>query len=219
MGKLLVATIETMAFTTMSCKPDQQSFLGKLPPKRVRNSEVRSREHLLPDEVDKLIQAAKGVGRHGCRDATLILLAYRHGLRASELVALKWEQINYTTGTIHINRSKRGLPSTHPLRGVELRMLRQLEREYPSELYLFLTERKAPITTATVRKIVARAGELAAIPFPVHLHMLRHACGYYLASKGQDTRAIQAYLGHKTIQHTVRYTELAPNRFKDFWDD
>lgn len=203
----------------MLSKSVQTSFLGKLPPKRIPNLERRSREHLLPDEVDKLIQAAKSVGRHGCRDATLILIAYRHGLRASELVSLKWEQIDWHAGTIHINRRKRGLSSTHPLRGVELRALRQLQREYPSECYLFLTERKAPIASATARKIVSRAGELAGIPFPVHLHMLRHGCGYYLASKGQDTRAIQAYLGHCTIQHTVRYTELAPGRFNDFWND
>ncbi len=197
----------------------QQSFLGKLPPKKIPNSQKRSREHLLPDEVDKLIKAAKSVGRHGCRDATLILLAYRHGLRASELVTLKWEQIHLPYGSIYIVRRKGGVHGTHPLRGVEIRALRQLQREYPSDTYLFLTERKAPITTDTARKIIARAGQIAGLPFPVHLHMLRHGCGYYLASKGQDTRAIQAYLGHCSIQHTVRYTELAPGRFNDFWDD
>lgn len=203
----------------MLSEPPQPSFLGKLPPKRIPNLQLRSREHLLPNEVDKLIQAAKSTGRHGYRDATLILIGYRHGLRASELVTLKWEQIDWQAGTLHINRRKKGLSCTHPLRGVELRALRQLQREYPSETYLFLTERKAPITSATVRKVVARAGEIAGLPFPVHLHMLRHGCGYYLASKGFDTRAIQGYLGHKTIQHTVRYTELAPGRFNDFWDD
>ena len=197
----------------------QPSFLGKLPPKRIPNSKRRSREHLLPDEVDKLIKAARSVGRHACRDATLILLGYRHGLRASELVTLKWEQIDFLYGTIFVIRRKGGLHGHHPLRGVEIRALRQLQREYPSDTYLFLTERKAPITSDTARKIIARAGIVAGIPFPVHLHMLRHGCGYYLASKGQDTRAIQAYLGHCSIQHTVRYTELAPGRFNDFWED
>lgn len=203
----------------MNYESTQNSFLGKLPPKRICNSQIRTREYLLPSEVDKLIQAAKSTGRHSHRDATLILIGYRHGLRASELVTLRWEQINWQAGTIHINRRKRGLPSTHPLRGIELRALRQLQREYPVQSYLFLSERGSPISTGSVRKILARAGKLADFPFPVHLHMLRHGCGYYLASKGFDTRAIQAYLGHCTIQHTVRYTELAPGRFNDFWDD
>ncbi len=105
------------------------------------------------------------------------------------------------------------------LRGPELRALRKLFREYPDSPYVFAAERKGPLTSAAVRKIVGRAGELADLEFPVHPHMLRHATGYYLAPKGQDTRAIQAYMGHKNIQHTVRYMELSPERFKDFWKD
>lgn len=166
-----------------------------------------------------MIKAAKNVGRHGCRDAALILLAYRHGLRVSELVALRWEQVCFSSGTIHINRLKQGVSATHPLRGPELRALRQLQRNYPTSPYLFVSERGAAMAAATARNIIERAGALARLPFPVHPHMLRHACGFYLASKGHDTRAIQAYLGHKNIQHTVRYTELAPGRFKEFWTD
>jgi type 1 fimbriae regulatory protein FimB/type 1 fimbriae regulatory protein FimE len=166
-----------------------------------------------------MIKAAKAVGRHGNRDSTLILLAYRHGLRVSELVALRWEQVDFGSGTIYINRLKHGVSSTHPLRGPELRALRQVLREYPNSPYLFVSERGAAMASATARGIIERAGVLAGLPFPVHPHMLRHACGFYLASKGHDTRAIQAYLGHKNIQHTVRYTELAPGRFKDFWTD
>ena len=209
----------------MSSEGTQHSFLGKsnlvrsLPPKRQKNASVRSREHLLSKEVEQMMKSAKLTGRHGHRDSTLILLAYRHGLRVSELVALRWTQIDWSLETIHINRRKEGTPSTHPLGGVELRALRQLRREYPDTTYLFVTERKGPLTVATARKVICRAGELAELGFPVHPHMLRHACGYYLASKGQDTRAIQAYLGHKNIMHTVRYTELAPGRFRDFWDD
>ena len=189
------------------------------PPKKVSNLEKRTREHLLPHEVEAMIKAAKAVGRHGNRDSTLILLAYRHGLRVSELVALRWEQIDFGSGTIYINRLKHGVSSTHPLRGPELRALRQVLREYPNSPYLFVSERGAAMASATARGIIERAGVLAGLPFPVHPHMLRHACGFYLASKGHDTRAIQAYLGHKNIQHTVRYTELAPGRFKDFWTD
>lgn len=199
------------------------SFSGKLTGNRglgrVKNEAVRPREFLLEAEVDKLIETAKQIGRHGFRDATLILLAYRHGLRVSELIALRWEQCDLRNGLLHIHRRKNGVPSTHPLRGPEIRALRRLHRDYPDTPYLFVTERKGPITDSAVRKIIARAGRQAGITFPVHPHMLRHACGYKLANDGQDTRAIQHYLGHRNIQHTVRYTELSPDRFKDFWAD
>jgi site-specific recombinase XerD len=189
------------------------------PPRKPKNREVRSREHLTPDEVESLVQAAKKSERHGHRNATLILIMYRHGLRVSEAIALRWDQVDLKQGTLHVNRMKRGTPSTHPLRGVELRSLRKLRREYPDAPYLFQSERKGPMSDRTARHIIAVAGELANLPFSVHPHMLRHATGYYLALNGQDTRAIQAYLGHRNIQHTVRYTELAPGRFKDFWQD
>lgn len=120
---------------------------------------------------------------------------------------------------IYINRLKHGVSSTHPLRGIELRALRQLNRDYPSSSYLFVSERGSMMAAATARGIIERAGKIAGLPLSVHPHMLRHACGFYLASRGHDTRAIQAYLGHKNIQHTVRYTELSPNRFQDFWMD
>jgi type 1 fimbriae regulatory protein FimB/type 1 fimbriae regulatory protein FimE len=210
-----------LAFTPAATKR-VRSENGKgdklLPPVRRPNAEVRSREYLTLDEVQKLMDAAKSVGRHGHRDATLILLAYRHGLRVSELVSLRCEQLDLSAGTIHVNRLKNGSPSVHPLRGPELRALRRIRREYPGP-YVFTSERQGPMTASGVRKIVARAGRLSCIPFPVHPHMLRHACGYKLANDGQDTRAIQQYLGHKNITHTVRYTELAPDRFKGFWKD
>ena len=189
------------------------------PPPKIPNQDKRSREHLFPTEVTSMIVAAKKVGRHGLRDSTLILMAYRHGLRVSELVTLRWEQIDFTAGTIYVNRLKNGVSSTHPLRGVELRALRQLQREYPNSNYLFVTERGAVMAAATARKIIERAGVEAGLSLRVHPHMLRHACGFYLASRGHDTRAIQAYLGHKNIQHTVRYTELSPKRFQEFWMD
>ena len=189
------------------------------PPRRVPNAAVRSREYLTSNEIEALMAAAKKSGRHGQRDATVILIAYRHGLRVSELVALRWDQIDLKQGTLHVNRLKNGSESVHPLRGPELRALRRTQRDYPSSPYVFLTERKGPLTASSVRKIVARAGRNAGIPFPVHPHMLRHACGYKLANDGHDTRAIQQYLGHKNITHTVRYTELAADRFNGFWQD
>ncbi len=192
---------------------------GKVnPPARQKNADRRSREHLTHAEVDKLMKAAGATGRHGHRDATLLMVAYRHGLRVSELVALRWDQVDLKQGLMHVNRLKNGVASTHPIRGPELRALRRLQKEYEGP-YVFSTERLGPMTTATVRKLMARAGEQAKLSFPVHPHMLRHACGYKLANEGHDTRALQHYLGHKNIQHTVRYTELAPDRFKNFWRD
>ncbi len=192
---------------------------GNVPPPRRKNSEVRSREHLTPDEVERLITSARSLGRHGHRDSTLILMDYRHGLRVSELVALRWDMVDLKQGLLHVSRLKNGVASTHPIRGPEIRALRRLKRDYPDTPYLFVTERKGPLTTSAVRKILARAGEHAKIGLPVHPHMLRHSTGYKLANDGHDTGAIQHYLGHKNIQHTVRYTELSANRFKDFWTD
>lgn len=189
------------------------------PPQKIPNYQKRSREHLFPQEVSVMIQAAKKTGRHGLRDSTLILIAYRHGLRVSELVSLQWEQIDFANATIYINRLKHGVSSIHPLRGIELRALRQLQRQYPHSSYLFVSEHKTVMAAATARGIIERAGKKANLPLSVHPHMLRHACGFYLASKGYDTRAIQAYLGHKNIQHTVRYTEMSAKRFQNFWLD
>ena len=191
----------------------------KVLPKRVRNADLRPREYLTPDEVRRLVDHAGKLGRHGPRDAALLTLAYRHGLRVSELVSLRWDMVDLKQGLVHVNRMKNGIASVHPLRGQELRLLRKLERDYPETSYVFITERKGPLTPDTVRKLIARAGRAAGLAFPVHPHMLRHACGYKLANDGHDTRAIQHYLGHKNIQHTVRYTELSPARFKDFWRD
>ena len=207
-----------LAFTPTN-RPAPTPLNGKVPPRRVPNSAVRSREYLTSDEVEALMSAARKVGRHGHRDATLILQAYRHGLRVSELVALRWDQVELKRGLLHVTRAKNGSPSTHPIRGPEIRALRRLHREYPDSPYVFTTERRGPLTASTVRKIVARAGQRAGLPFPVHPHMLRHACGYKLANDGHDTRSIQHYLGHKNITHTVRYTELSADRFNAFWQD
>jgi len=184
----------------------------------VESAMARTREYLTEREVDKLIDAAKD-NRHGHRDATAILIAYRHGLRASELVALRWSDLELQTGRLHVRRAKGGTPSVHPVSAGESRALRRLQRESPNSPYLFVSERGAPLSIAGYQRMVARSGEAAGFPFLVHSHMLRHACGYKLAADGQDTRAIQAYLGHRSIQSTVRYTALAPGRFKGFWND
>jgi type 1 fimbriae regulatory protein FimB/type 1 fimbriae regulatory protein FimE len=192
---------------------------GTVPPRRVENSKRRPREYLTVKEVAKLIEGARERGRYGHRDATMILVAYRHGLRVSELSTLRWDQVDFERGLLHVRRVKSGTPSVHPLGGTELRSLRRLMREQPESRHVFLTERRSPMSPAGFRKMLSRIGEESKFPFPVHPHMLRHACGYKLANDGQDTRALQHYLGHKNIQHTVRYTELSAERFKSFWED
>jgi type 1 fimbriae regulatory protein FimB/type 1 fimbriae regulatory protein FimE len=188
-------------------------------PTRRPNAELRTREHLTEAEVEKLMSATKN-NRYGHRDSTMILVGYRHGLRASELTDLRWDQVDFANGTMHVRRVKQGSPSTHPIRGEELRALRRLQREQdPKSPFVFTSERGSPFTTAGFARMLERAGVEAKLGFKAHPHMLRHACGFALANKGHDTRALQAYLGHKNIQHTVRYTELAPTRFKDFWRD
>jgi len=180
---------------------------------------LRTREYLTEGEIERLWEAAKG-NRYGHRDATMLLISYRHGLRASELVDLRWDQVDFKTATLHVRRVKKGTSSVHPIRGDELRALRRLQRvQQPASPFVFTSERGAPFTTAGFARMVERAGIEAKLGFKAHPHMLRHACGYALANKGHDTRALQAYLGHRNIQHTVRYTELAPDRFKDFWRD
>jgi integrase len=146
-----------------------------------------------------------------------VLVAYRHGLRAAEVVDLRWDQVDFKTATLHVRRVKQGTPSTHPILGDELRALRRLKREQERSAFVFTSERDASFSTAGFARMVERAGVEAKLGFKVHPHMLRHACGYALANRGHDTRALQAYLGHKNIQHTVRYTELSPARFKNFW--
>ncbi len=186
-------------------------------PRRPPNGDIRTREYLTEAEVEKLMNAATG-NRHGHRDASMVLVAYRHGLRAAELVDLRWNQVDFRSAALHVRRVKQGTPSVHPIVGDELRAFRRLQREQePKSSFVFTSERGAPFTTAGFARMVERAGIEARLGFKVHPHMLRHACGYALANRGHDTRALQAYLGHKNIQHTMRYTELSPLRFKDFW--
>ena len=121
--------------------------------------------------------------------------------------------------TASFHRVKNGIPSVHPIRGDEMRALRKLRRDYPTDAHVFISERGGPMSPIGFHRLIQRLGEAAKMPFPIHPHMLRHACGFKLANDGHDTRALQHYLGHKNIQHTVRYTEMAPDRFKNFWRD
>jgi type 1 fimbriae regulatory protein FimB/type 1 fimbriae regulatory protein FimE len=185
-------------------------------PRRPKNATLRTREYLIEHEIEALIAAARQ-NRYGHRDATMILIAFRHGLRASEAVDLRWDQVDFDRASLHVRRSKGGSPSVHPLSGSEMRALRRLQRESTASPFVFVSERDAPFTTAGFARMIERSAAIAGLELKVHPHMLRHACGFALANAGHDTRAVQAYLGHRNIQHTVRYTELAPDRFLKFW--
>jgi type 1 fimbriae regulatory protein FimE len=207
-----------------STQPFRESAMAKQTPGPEKNTPPRrkkkpkgSKLHVTNDECKAIRAAAASTGRHGHRDATMIMMAFFHGFRAVEVVNLLWEQVNLQERSLHVVRAKKGSESLHPLSEEQMAALRILKSDRTG--YVFVTERHGPLTTSTFGKIVARAGKKAGLPFRVHPHMLRHGCGYYFANKGQDTRAIQGYLGHKNIQHTVRYTALSKDRFKTFDTD
>ncbi len=187
-------------------------------PRRPKNAAVRTREHLTVDEVERLIETAKS-NRYGHRDALMILLTFRHGLRAAEICDLRWEQLDFKTANLHVRRVKNGTPATHPLTGREMRALRKHQRESERSPFVFVSERGAPLTAPGFSRMVERVAAAVDLGIKAHAHMLRHACGYKLANDGIDTRSLQAYLGHRNIQNTTRYAALAPDRFKGFWKD
>jgi site-specific recombinase XerD len=190
---------------------------GPVPPTRQYNSAVRSREYLTEKEVERLMRGATGT-RYGHRDSTAILIAYRHALRVSELIELRWADVDFKTARLNVRRLKGSISSVHPLAGDEVRALRKLERENNGGEFLFLSERGGPLAPNAVGKLVAKAADRAGLSaLKIHPHMLRHATGYALANKGTDTRTLQEYMGHKNIQNTVGYTALNASRFRNLW--
>jgi type 1 fimbriae regulatory protein FimB/type 1 fimbriae regulatory protein FimE len=174
---------------------------------------------LTPAEVAALLKAAHQSGRYRLRDEVAVMLAYRHGLRATELVSLQWSQIDLKGATISIMRAKGGMSTQHPLRAIELRLLGKLRKESPETAYVLMTERGTPWSTSNFRKVLQRLATVAKIPISVNPHALRHACGFKLAADGVDTRGLSHYLGHRSLQSTERYTAQSAHRFKDFMRD
>lgn len=181
----------------------------------------RSREYLYEPEVVRLTEAARVVGRHGHRDATLIWLMYRHGLRVSEARALTWGQIDLIRCRIHVRRAKNSRDSIQRLGAYEVGALMRLRPERAAAASpVFASERRQALGPSAIYKLIARAGRLAGLDLPVHPHMLRHACGFHLTNvRKVDARRIQDYLGHRDITHTVRYTELDDRKFDDLWGE
>src|SRR5499427_10171827 len=183
---------------------------------RAANNVYRIREHLTEAEIDKLLTALKR-NRHGHRDWLIALLIYRHGLRVSEACDLHWDDIDLAKRTIIARRLKGSTDSVHYLERDELAGLKRLQREGAKSAYVFVNERGQPFGRMGIGRMIERAGEAAKLPFPVHVHMLRHSTGYALAARGMDTRRLQHYLGHASITNTVRYTAMSPEPFKDIW--
>ena len=183
---------------------------------RDKNEAYRVREYLTEAEIEKLLTAA-GKSRNPNRDRLLVLMAYRHALRVSELVDLRVDQIDLKAATIHIRRAKNGTPGIHGLQGDELRLIRTVIRENGEQSrFLFISERGAPLSIEGAQKLIERLGPLAGLP-RLHAHMLRHSAGYALAGRGVDTRTLQAFMGHRSIANTVIYTAVADKRLRNIW--
>jgi len=189
---------------------DMRPVAGRKP-----NSTYRVREHLTEAEIGKLLAALKA-NRHGHRDWLIGLLIYRHALRVSEACDLRWDDLDLPKRTIAIRRLKGSTDSVHYLERDELAGLKRLQREQEAA-YVFVNERGLPFGRMGIGRMIERAGEAAKLPFPVHVHMLRHSTGYALASRGMDTRRLQHYLGHASITNTVRYTAMSPEPFRNIW--
>jgi type 1 fimbriae regulatory protein FimB len=178
------------------------------------------RKHLTQREVERLIEATRG-SRNEARDRCLLLLIFRHGLRVSEACRMKLDQVDTESRVLHVSRLKGGLSTTHPLRGDELRAvgvwLKERAKMKPTGNAFFVSEQRRPLHRSTVNLALQKYSAAAFLPLLAHPHMLRHACGFALADQGADTRLIQDYLGHRNIQHTVRYTATNPARFEKLW--
>lgn len=180
----------------------------------------KARNYVTPAEAKLIFTACGQAGRNGVRDKALAMCMYHHGLRVREALSWRWHDIQWTTGQVHVGRVKGGRQGTHPIPGIELRVLRALKKEAgDNDSFVFLSERGGPMSPDSVARVLQRAGETAELGFHLHPHMLRHGCGYKLANEKQPTRTIQAYLGHSQISSTTIYTTLAADAFRGLFPD
>jgi len=197
------------------------TFHQSMPPHKKTHKSKRTRKFLREQEVQYLIKAVRNVGRCRHRDATLILIMFRHGLRISEAVNLSWEQVDLQAKRLFVRRLKNGKPSIHELNDAEVEALRTLQKLNAGQFaQVFQSNRGKALDRSTASKMIRRAGKLAKLEVTVNTHMLRHSCGHHLINVRKiDPRRIQDYLGHRDIRHTVIYTELDENKFDGIWGD
>jgi type 1 fimbriae regulatory protein FimB len=197
--------------------------MGKTAKTKKSDRKKSDRKHLTDREVSMLIDGATAASRNKERDRCLLLLAYRHGYRVSEICALPLDHVDIEGHVLHVKRLKRGLSTTHPLRADEIRAIKawlkiRAQMKPPQSVKtLFISEQRKPLHRSTINLLLKTASAAASLPFCAHPHMLRHACGFALADQGADTRLIQDYLGHRKIEHTVKYTATNPARFERLW--
>jgi integrase len=182
-----------------------------------RTTATAPRLHLEPPHATRLGSNKLPRQQHPTSGTETAKCRQSNALRVSELVNIRWQQIHLDTATIDVRRAKNGTPGIHGLQGDELRLLRALRREHPHADFVFLSERKAPLSVDGAQKLIERLGVAAELPFPIHAHMLRHAAGYALAGRGIDTRTLQAFMGHRSIANTVVYTAVADKRIRNIW--
>lgn len=184
---------------------------------------MNRRRFLTAKEVQAMMQAARQ-GATGEQDYCLILLAFRHGMRISELLDLHYHDLDLREGRVNVRRLKNGFSTIHPLRFDEREAIErwsQVRAGWKAAAKtdaLFISRRGTPLSRQQAYRIIRSAGEKAGTVTQTHPHMLRHACGYELAERGTDTRLIQDYLGHRNIRHTVRYTASNAARFAGIWE-
>ena len=181
----------------------------------------RPKNFLTEAEVENFLKAGRK-GRHNVRNFAMLLLAFRHGLRVSELISMRMADVDLDTGRLFVRRVKGSLSTSQPLEGDEIRALRAWLRERINapccnSPLVFVSER-GPMTRQAFNYICAKIGKRAKLSINVHPHILRHSCGFALANKGCDTRLVQDYLGHRNITHTQIYTRTAAVRFEGLWD-
>jgi integrase len=212
----------TAQILALPARASRNAKKGTVPPPRRRNADLRKREHLTEAEIERLLKAA-GQGFYGLRDRTAILLCFRHGLRASELCALTWDDVtdlrHANRATLNVRRLKGSVSGAQPLEPDEVIALRKLREQSPGDVYVFTTERGGPFTPAGFRKMLSRLGEAAGLgSLRIHPHMLRHSTGYALANReGVTTRDVAEVLGHANMANTRRYSALNAARFRGLW--
>lgn len=178
--------------------------------------ERAGKDFLTAGEMEQLLKAARKT-RNGERDYCMLLVAYRHGLRVSELIEMRLSDLSLDEGRVFVRRKKDGLSTSHPLQGDELRALRAYLRTRTENLpWLFISEQRGQFTRQALNYLVKKIGQEAGFD-GLHPHMLRHSCGHELANQGRDTRLLQDWLGHRDIRHTAHYTRTAARRFEGIW--